>query len=153
MGGISIWHWLIIILPIPLAFIVKQPSGPNRFGPAPDRVSFTSAVDLGFSKSFDFSARASRSEYWFFWLFQFLLFFVAEVALIFLPDFRVFVFLLNIGLLVPMLALTVRRLHDGNRSGWWQLLYLTGVGGITLFIWMLQRPKDDLATQEQPIQL
>ncbi|WP_158916058.1 DUF805 domain-containing protein [Caulobacter sp. S45] len=39
----------------------------------------------------------------------------------------------------PFLALAVRRLHDSGRSGWWQLLQLTGIGSLVLLIWQLQR--------------
>jgi uncharacterized membrane protein YhaH (DUF805 family) len=35
---------------------------------------------------------------------------------------------------LPQLAANVRRLHDADRSGWWMLLWLTGVGGIVVFV-------------------
>lgn len=43
--------------------------------------------------------------------------------------------LLNLALLLPSLAVGARRLHDIGRSGWWQLLVLTGIGIILLIIW------------------
>lgn len=43
--------------------------------------------------------------------------------------------LLNLALLLPSLAVGARRLHDIGRSGWWQLLVLTGIGAILLIIW------------------
>lgn len=148
MGGFSIWHWVVImmlIMPIALAFFVKAPAGANRYGPPAESKSFFDAVQTVFGKFFDFSGRASRSEYWYFWLFQVIASFLAGLARGFVPDLLIPVFLFQLGLSLPFFALTARRLHDGNRSGWWQLLYLTGVGGITIFIWTLMKPKDDFS--------
>ena len=39
-------------------------------------------------------------------------------------------------MIVPLLAAGARRLHDTGRSGWWQLLWLTLIGGLLLFYWM-----------------
>jgi uncharacterized membrane protein YhaH (DUF805 family) len=47
--------------------------------------------------------------------------------------------LVMLGILCPSLALAVRRLHDTGRSGWWQLLQLTGLGSFVLLFWQLQR--------------
>lgn len=42
----------------------------------------------------------------------------------------------GLAMLVPIIALTTRRLHDINRSGWWQLLnFIPVIGWIILFIW------------------
>ncbi len=87
----------------------------------------------------DFSGRSRRTEYWMFVLFQFLLYvglfiiFIAALGASFsnnpssdgmagLAGFAMLLlicFVLWIALLVPSLAVTVRRLHDTNRSGWW----------------------------------
>ena len=39
---------------------------------------------------------------------------------------------------LPLLALGARRLHDIGKSGWWQLIMLTGIGVIPLTIWFLR---------------
>lgn len=44
----------------------------------------------------------------------------------------------SLGILVPSFALAARRLHDVGRSGWWQLIALTIVGIIPLFIWFVR---------------
>ena len=43
----------------------------------------------------------------------------------------------SLGLFLPSLALAVRRLHDGDRSGWWLLLGLTVIGGLVLLVFYL----------------
>jgi len=47
--------------------------------------------------------------------------------------------LFGLATLIPSIALGARRLHDINRSGWWQLLWLTGIGGILLMVWAIFR--------------
>lgn len=51
--------------------------------------------------------------------------------------------LLNLALLLPSLAVGARRLHDIGRSGWWQLLVLTGIGAILLIIWWASDTKKE----------
>lgn len=51
--------------------------------------------------------------------------------------------LLNLALLLPSLAVGARRLHDIGRSGWWQLLVLTGIGIILLIIWWANDTKKE----------
>jgi uncharacterized membrane protein YhaH (DUF805 family) len=86
-----------------------------------------------FNNYADFSGRASRSE---FWLFQLLNMFVvlAATALIVIGEGGTFV--VGVGILalwvliafVPALAVTVRRFHDHNISGWWAVvLYALGL--------------------------
>ena len=41
----------------------------------------------------------------------------------------------SVALIIPSISVTARRLHDINRSGWWQLLWFTIIGGILLIIW------------------
>ena len=50
----------------------------------------------------------------------------------------------SLGLLIPLLAVGARRLHDSNHSGWWQLMILVPVAGwIVLFVFMLLPGDDD----------
>ena len=45
---------------------------------------------------------------------------------------------------IPTLAAGVRRLHDVNKSGWWLLIYFTGIGSILIFIWsVIEGTKND----------
>lgn len=75
-----------------------------------------------------FSGRAARSEFWWFALFAV----VGNVVLGVLSAFLAAVFAL--GILLPGIAVAVRRLHDLDRSGWWYLLVLVPVLGSLLLI-------------------
>ena len=151
MGSFSIFSLLIIlVILVPFGLIgflpmVIKPSGPNRFGPSASPASFGGAIGKCFQKYVDFNGRASRSEYWWFYLFTVLIGLVALViSLIGVPGVRVLAWL---ALLLPTLAAGARRLHDINRSAWWLLLFLGGfgvIGLIVLLAWPSQ--KDDAAS-------
>lgn len=92
-----------------------------------------------FVKYADFSGRARRSEYWLFQLFQ-VLACLALIAFMITGLSRGaagaiaggmlgmgLIGLLVLGCLLPNLAVTVRRLHDSNKSAWWMLLYVPGI--------------------------
>ncbi len=73
-----------------------------------------------------FSGRAPRAEYWWFYLLSIILYIVATVidsllGLSIVGPYGPVTLLVAIGLLIPYLAATVRRLHDRNHSGWWVL--------------------------------
>ncbi len=90
----------------------------------------------------DFNGRATRSEYWWFFLFSILVSLALGVI-----DLLVFPAVTwgpigtlgSLALLIPSLAVGARRLHDINRTGWWQLLILTGLGVILLIYWFVCR--------------
>ena len=102
-------------------------------------MSFPEVVQTVLTQKYaDFSGRARRSEYWFFYLFTILVFLVVVVlgALLGTTALVVLYLLAIAGLIVPSLALTVRRLHDTDRSGWWFLIvFVPFVGGIVLLVW------------------
>jgi uncharacterized membrane protein YhaH (DUF805 family) len=97
-------------------------------------MTFQQSVKVCFSKYADFGGRASRSEYWWFYLFIVL----AGVALSIVSDKLAMVFFL--ATLLPLLAAATRRLHDTERSGWWQLVGLIPVVGlIVLLVFLTQK--------------
>ena len=97
-------------------------------------MSFPDAVRTCLQKYVDFSGRARRSEFWFFYLFEILAFVVA-VIIDSVFGTSIFAPVVGLGLLLPMLAVAVRRLHDTGRSGWMILLGLIPlVGGIILLV-------------------
>jgi uncharacterized membrane protein YhaH (DUF805 family) len=101
-----------------------------------------------FRKYAEFDGRARRKEYWFFALFNFLaamglMLVAAAIGALFGRDSKDVVgFLLFVpislywlAILIPSLAVTVRRLHDTGRSGWWWLIsFVPFVGGIILLV-------------------
>ena len=98
-------------------------------------MGFTDAVKSCLQKNYvGFKGRASRSEYWYFALFVGLLF-LTGFLLMGVGDviiggstagvlFGILAVVGGLGLLLPGLAVTVRRFHDTNSSGWWYLLAL-----------------------------
>ncbi len=97
-------------------------------------MTFGQAVSVCLQKKYvDFSGRASRSELWWFFLFQVLALVVSGLIhnLVYL--------VVVLALLLPALAVGVRRLHDVGRSGWWLLIGIIPlVGSLVLLYWMVQ---------------
>jgi uncharacterized membrane protein YhaH (DUF805 family) len=111
-------------------------------------MSFGEAVRSVFTNYAKFDGRAPRSEYWWFQLFNLLVVLGAYVVIIaFAVAGRSWTLIgLAAGALmiyalaafIPSLAVTVRRLHDSDKSGWWLLIaFLPYIGAIVLFIFML----------------
>lgn len=108
-------------------------------------MSFGKAVADGFSKYATFSGRSRRSAYWYWVLFAFLI----QISAGFADrayDSQVSasstIGWTTVGaaliLALPSIAVTVRRLHDTGRSGWWWLLSaLCGIGAIIVFVFCL----------------
>jgi uncharacterized membrane protein YhaH (DUF805 family) len=99
-------------------------------------MTFFESIQTCFRKYATFDGTASRSEYWWFSLFCIL-------GGAFLGAFS---HTLNgafgIATLLPSLAVGARRLHETDRSGWWQLLWLVPlVGWIVLIVFLVQEPR------------
>ena len=101
-------------------------------------MNFKESLFVCFRKYFVFNGRASRPEFWWFTLF------VSCTAIFTSPlDFLIFgtegrdwlpiTDIVSLGLVVPSLSVGARRLHDIDRSGWWQLpIYMCFIGGFTM---------------------
>ena len=92
----------------------------------------------------DFSGRARRKEYWFFVLFNIIISVVLTVCDVFMGTYSaaasigILTGIYTLAVLIPGIAVTVRRLHDTGRSGWWILIILVPlIGAIVLLIFML----------------
>ena len=107
-----------------------------------------------------FTGRASRGEYWWAFLMNFIIVFAMQfimtvikvtasllggsvAAAMLAMLFSTIQSIYSLVIMVPMLALQVRRLHDVNRSGWWLLFSGTGIGAIFLLIWYCQKGTED----------
>jgi uncharacterized membrane protein YhaH (DUF805 family) len=122
-------------------------------------MGFFAAIKSCYAKTFTFSGRAPRSEYWWFMLFQMLLGVVFWGAFLagmtafpqilelakqgvtppggFLPYISALFVLQFLLFVMPGLSVLVRRLHDTDRSGWWYFIsFVPLIGGIWLLVLM-----------------
>lgn len=97
----------------------------------------------------NFSGRASKAEYWWYILAVILVSIGIGVVDAILQT-SVLSALLNLALFIPGLAVAVRRLHDTNKSGWWYLIALTGIGLIVLLFWFIQK-SDQIENRFGPV--
>ena len=112
-------------------------------------MTFSDAIRDGFSKYAAFSGRSSRPAYWWFWLFGLIAIIVAEALDALIGTNYVLALIVWIALLLPSLAVAVRRLHDAGHSGWWLLIGIFPiVGTIVLLIFFLtpSKPPNDWGT-------
>jgi len=105
-------------------------------------MSFGEAIRTCFSKYATFSGRARRSEYWFWVLFGTLI----GLAGLLIDRAgaggmgQVIADLIGLLLLLPTFAVSVRRLHDVDRTGWWLLInFIPLFGMIVLLVWNCTR--------------
>ena len=99
-------------------------------------MTFFESIRTCFTKYADFKGCAGRSEFWWWVLFYIL----ASAALGLVSQVLAGIF--SLATLLPYIAVTARRLHDTDRSGWLQLLALIPlIGWIILIIWCVQEGK------------
>jgi uncharacterized membrane protein YhaH (DUF805 family) len=134
-------------------------------------VSFTDAVRTCIGKFATFDGRASRSEFWWFYLFTVLVSMVGYIPILILSligatsdggaisgiftiltvIFWILWLIVLIALYIPFLAVGCRRLHDRGQSGWLQLLLLVPCGGIVLLVfWVMEGTPGDNAYGPKP---
>ncbi len=136
-------------------------------------MSFSQAVRHCLNNYAKFDGRATRPEFWWFYLFvvivsavgyiPFLIFTLiagaagdgSAIATLFLILAIIWVILwivAYLGLIVPLLAVGSRRLHDRGQSGWLQLLLLVPCGNLVLLIfWLLEGTPGDNAYGSKPV--
>ncbi len=129
-------------------------------------MSFTEAVRTCLNKFATFEGRATRSEFWWFYLFTLLVGLVGYIPLLVLTFigaatadeggavsgvftlltviFWIVWLIVVVALAIPLLAVGCRRLHDRGQSGWLQLLLLVPCGNIVLLVfWLLEGTPGD----------
>ncbi|PKO93880.1 MAG: DUF805 domain-containing protein [Betaproteobacteria bacterium HGW-Betaproteobacteria-1] len=94
-------------------------------------MSFADAIKICFQKYMDFNGRAKRPEFWWFALFCVLVSVGLSIVSSALSS------LFSLATLLPSLAVGARRLHDTNRSGWLQLIWIIPVIGWIIMIVLL----------------
>ena len=104
-------------------------------------MSFVEAISSGFRNYANFSGRAVRSEDWYWVLFAaivLIVFGAIDKSLypgIAMGPFSYVTMVVGLALILPSLAVSVRRLHDIDRTGWWVLIGLTFIGTLVLIYW------------------
>ncbi len=136
-------------------------------------MGFAESVRPCFGKYADFQGRASRSEFWWFFLFTALVSLAlslplyvlmvivavagnsstgAGVAAVITIIWSIIVTVVAIGLLIPLLAAGARRLHDYGQSAWFLLLYFVPCGNIALIVlWALGGTPGDNPYGPRPV--
>jgi uncharacterized membrane protein YhaH (DUF805 family) len=105
-------------------------------------MGFGEAISSGFSNYVNFSGRACRSEYWFWTLFVVIADIVA-LAIDAAIGIQVVSGLFGLAVLLPGIAVALRRLHDLDRTGWWIFIwFIPIVGWIILIIWFCTKGTD-----------
>lgn len=150
------------------AQLTNRGSGTQNFCPAcgtrmainydsapPETFNMKSAYKSMFKKYAKFNGRSRRSEYWYATLANSLIILamvllmviiaatnesnMSDGAAVFLSIISLALFGYSFAVMIPGMAMGVRRLHDTGRSGWFMLLSLIPyIGGIILFIFMVQ---------------
>lgn len=114
-------------------------------------MSFVNAIKSGYKDYLNFSGRTSRSGFWYFWLFQIVVgyivgrisggFEVTYVDGIASVSYQggLLAAVWSLANIIPNLSVATRRLHDIDKSGWWQLLVcIPVIGWIILLIWTVR---------------
>lgn len=97
-------------------------------------------VDVLKNQYADFNGRAVRSQFWYFVLFSFIISFVLGIVDGMLFGRQILSMIFNLAVLIPSIAIAVRRLHDLGKTGWWYLLILVPlIGIIVLIVWFCMK--------------
>ncbi len=97
----------------------------------------------------EFEGRARRKEFWMFTLVHFLIIMALQAGMVMLggmnPESSIGLVIMSLlglyslAVFIPSLAVSVRRLHDTGRSGWWLLIgFVPVIGVITLIVFYVQ---------------
>jgi len=95
-----------------------------------------------------FNGRATKAEFWWWVLFVFASVIVLTIVDVVIGTYTyasrsgLLAFLFQLAILIPGLALGSRRLHDINRTGWWQLMWIVGfliVPMVVLLVWAAKK--------------
>jgi len=100
-------------------------------------MNFAEAIVSGFRNYVNFSGRAPRSEFWYWSLFVVLVSIATNIidGALLHNDLAPISTLWGLATFLPGLAVSVRRLHDIDRSGWWLLILFTIIGIFVLLYW------------------
>jgi uncharacterized membrane protein YhaH (DUF805 family) len=98
-------------------------------------MGFGDAINAAFVNYVNFSARACRSEYWY-WVLFVCVGSIVAVIIDRVIGMRLIDAIFGLATIIPSIAVAVRRLHDVDRTGWWLLIdFIPLIGWIVLIVW------------------
>ena len=98
-------------------------------------MNFIESLQTCYKKFFDFSGRASKSEYWWFQLYNAIIYLLTFV---FEGDLTLLFSILIIANIIPIWAAAVRRVHDSDKSGWMVLISVIPIIGLYVIVLLIQ---------------
>jgi uncharacterized membrane protein YhaH (DUF805 family) len=98
-------------------------------------MNFIESIQTCYKKFFDFSGRASKSEYWWFQLYNAIIY---VLTFVFQGDLTLVFSILIIANMIPIWAAAVRRVHDSDKSGWMVLISVIPVIGLYVIVLLIQ---------------
>ena len=104
-------------------------------------MGFVESIESAFRKYFVWKGRASRSEFWWFYLFN-ILGSIVTILVDLIYGLPVLNTIFILATLFPNLSVFVRRLHDTGHSGWWYWILFTIIGIIPIFYWICKAGDD-----------
>lgn len=113
-------------------------------------MTFTGALSTSLARSTVFAGRASRHEFWCFFIFYMWVWLLMLALLSCAPSMAPVFFLIGLSAVLPMFSVTVRRLHDIDRSAYWMLLSFVPLVGSYALSWMLTCPGTEGANRYGP---
>ncbi|HRR75866.1 MAG TPA: DUF805 domain-containing protein [Ruminococcus sp.] len=114
---------------------------------SPKNVDIKEAVQLFFKNYTNFNGRSTRSEFWWVMLASFIVGFVLGILSALTPIFTVIAVIFCIAIIVPSIAVEIRRLHDTGKSGWFILICLVPMVGSLILLYFLAQPSDPNSNQ------
>lgn len=111
-----------------------------------DANTFVGALKDGFARYVDFKSRSTRPQFWWWMLWSVLIGIVAAIldASLGMGDTGPINMLTSLAMFLPSIAVSIRRLHDIGRTGWWYLIVLVPlVGVIVLLVFFCTKTKDE----------
>jgi|TARA_B100000959_G_scaffold257580_1_gene291805 uncharacterized membrane protein YhaH (DUF805 family) len=97
-------------------------------------MNFIESFQTCYKKFFDFSGRASKSEFWWFQLYAIIIY---GLLFIFQGDLVLLFSILSIANTIPLWAAAVRRLHDTDKSGWFVLISVIPIIGLFIIFLLM----------------